>query len=56
MANKSKFIPGQHFVLDQTAAGMILKNKNKTYMLGQDLRQLENVLNDKKFKGTFVSG
>lgn len=56
MANASKYQPGQHFVLDQTAAEIIRKNKIKTYIVGQDLRQLENVLKGKKFKGTFVFG
>ncbi len=54
MANASKFSPGQHFVLDQTASAIIKKNKIPTYILGQDLRQLENVLKGKKVKGTFI--
>ena len=56
MANKLGFKPGQHFVLDQTAAKMILKHKTQTYILGQDLRQLENVLHGHAFKGTLVKG
>jgi len=56
LANVSKFQPGQHFVLDQTASKIILKNKISTYILGQDMKQLENVLNGKKFKGTIVNG
>jgi len=55
MANKIKFKPGQHFILDQTAAKIILKSKIKTYILGKDLRNLDNVLNGKKFKGTIIS-
>jgi uridylate kinase len=54
MANKSKFQPGQHFVLDQTASKIILKNKIPTYIIGKDLKQLENVLKGRKFKGTLV--
>lgn len=55
MANKSKFQPGQHFVLDQTASKVILKNKITTYILG-DLKELDNLLNNKKFKGTIIQG
>ncbi|MEK6913390.1 MAG: UMP kinase [Nanoarchaeota archaeon] len=54
MANKIKFKPGQHFVLDQTAAKMIMKNRITTYILGRDMNQLENVLRNKKFKGTII--
>ncbi|MEK6912916.1 MAG: UMP kinase [Nanoarchaeota archaeon] len=56
MANKEKFHPGQHFVIDQTASKIIRDKKITTYVLGQDLNQLENVLNGKKFKGTLISG
>lgn len=56
MANKSKYMPGQHFVLDQTASKVIMKNKITTYILGKDLKQFENVLIGKKFKGTLVQG
>jgi len=56
MANKSKFEPGQHFVLDQTASKIIMKHKIKTYILGKDLKQLDNLLKGKKFIGTTVSG
>jgi uridylate kinase len=56
MANKDKFQPGQHFVIDQTASGTIMRHKVPTYVLGQDLGQLENVLKGKKFKGTLISG
>lgn len=54
MANASKYQPGQHFVLDQTASKIILKHKIPTYILGKDLRQLENVLKGIKFKGTLI--
>ena len=33
LANKIKFHPGQHFVLDQTASKMILKYKIPTYII-----------------------
>jgi len=54
MANKIKFKPGQHFVLDQTASKIILKNKIKTYIIGKNLKQLDNLLNNKKFIGTTI--
>jgi len=55
ISKKIKFQPGQHFVLDKTAAKIILENKIKTYILGKDLRNLDNVLNNKEFKGTKIS-
>jgi len=56
IANKEKFHPGQHFVLDQGASKIIMKNKITTYILGQDLKQLDNLLNNRKFKGTIIRG
>jgi uridylate kinase len=56
LANKSKFKPGQHFVLDQTASKTILKNKIITYITGKDLKELDNILSNKKFKGTIIQG
>ena len=55
MANKLKFKPGQHFVLDQTASRIILENKITTYIIGKNLKQLDNLLKGKKFKGTTIS-
>jgi len=56
LANKMKFSPGQHFVLDQTASKVILRNKIPTFILGKDVKQLDNFLNEKKFKGTEIQG
>jgi len=56
MANKIKFKPGQHFVLDQKAASIIMKNSIVTYILGEDMKQLDNLLNGKKFIGTKIQG
>ncbi len=56
MAKASKYQPGQHFVLDQTASKIIRREKIKTYIVGKDLKQLENVLKGKKFRGTIVFG
>jgi uridylate kinase len=55
-ANKSKFKPGQHFVLDQTASKKILKYKTKTYIIGKNPKQLDNALKNKKFIGTIIYG
>ncbi len=54
MANKIKYKPGQHFVLDQKASKTILDEKIPTYILGKDLKQLDNLLNGKKFRGTEI--
>ncbi len=56
MANAGKYHPGQHFVLDQTAAKIILKEKIPTYIMGKDMKQLDNILKGKKFRGTIIKG
>jgi uridylate kinase len=55
IANKLKFHPGQHFVLDQKASKIIKENKIPTYILGLDTKQLDNFLNNKKFIGTTIN-
>lgn len=54
MAEKIKYKPGMHFVLDPRASRIILKNKVKTYILGKKLKNLDNLLKGKKFKGTTI--
>lgn len=56
MANKTKFKPGQHFVLDQKAAKIIKKYKIKTYIIGKNLENLDKLLSGKKFTGTVILG
>ena len=56
MANKLEFKPGQHFVIDQTASKMILDKKITSYIIGKDMKQLNNLLKGKKFIGTTISG
>ena len=56
MANKIKYYTGQHFVLDQNAAKIIKKHKIKTYLIGKNTKNLQNLLNGKKFKGTVIEG
>lgn len=53
-ATKKKFKSGQHFVLDQTAAGIIMKKKIVTRIIGKNLKNLDNLLNDRKFVGTTI--
>ncbi len=55
-ANESKYQPGQHFVLDQTASKIILESEIPTYIIGKDMKQLDNVLKNKDFKGTLIKG
>lgn len=54
MAHTKKYQPGQHFVLDQAAAEIIQQHKIITYILGKDMKQLDNLLNGRKFKGTTI--
>ena len=53
MVNKIKYKPGQHFVLDQIAAGIIAKHKIKTVIL-KCPDELDKCLNNKKFTGTVI--
>jgi len=55
MTKKVEFKPGQHFALDQTAAKVIKKYNITTYILGQDFKNLDKVLNNKHFIGTMIS-
>jgi len=56
MVNQLSYKPGQHFILDQSASKIILKNKIKTHIIGQNMNQLKNLLKNKKFKGTIIEG
>ena len=56
MAQKIKFKPGQHFVLDQSAAAIIKKDRIKTYILGPNIREVDSLLKNKRFVGTEISG
>jgi len=53
-ASKMTFKPGQHFVIDQHAAKIILDYKIRTYILGKDMKNLDNLLNNREFKGTII--
>ena len=54
-AEAIKFKPGQHFVLDQKAAELRMKNKTATYIIGKNLKNLDNLLSNKKFNGTIIT-
>ena len=54
MSQSKKYKPGQHFVLDQTASEIIKKHKITTYILGKNMKQLDNLLNERKFTGTII--
>ena len=55
MASKIKFKAGQHFVLDQNASKIIMKNKVPTYIIG-DLGDLDRILSGKSYKGSLIYG
>jgi uridylate kinase len=46
--------PGMHAPVDHIAMKVIRKHKIKTYILGKDIRQLDNLLNNKDFIGTII--
>jgi uridylate kinase len=46
--------PGMHGPVDYTAMHLIKENKIKTYIIGKDTRQLDNLLNGKDFIGTTI--
>ena len=54
IANQFEFHPGQHFVLDQKAAKIINKYKIRTFILGSDMKNLDNLLNNKYFIGSII--
>jgi uridylate kinase len=55
-AIETRFKPGQHFILDQSAAKTIKNCQIKTYILGKNLKNLDNLLSGKKFFGTVIEG
>ena len=55
IVDKIKYSAGQHFVLDQSGAKIILERKITTYIVGS-VKEMENILNGKKFEGTLIEG
>lgn len=56
LATKETFKPGQHFVLDQSAAKIIKKYKIPTYIIGNYPKQIENIILGKEFVGSKIEG
>lgn len=55
IAEKIKYSPGQHFVLDSRASELILKYKINTYIIGK-ITEFDKFLSEKKFIGTTIKG
>jgi len=55
VAKKTGFTPGQHFILDKKAAKTIHKYNIPAYLLGPNLKNLDNLLNNRHFVGTVIS-
>jgi len=54
--NKIKYESGQHFVLDQAAAKIILNNKIKTLILnGRNINNIKKCLTGDAYTGTLIS-
>lgn len=53
--NRIKYKPGQHLPLDQTSAKIIRDNKIISYIIGTNPRQLDNLLNNRKFVGSVIA-
>lgn len=54
-AQKIKYKPGEHFVLDQNAAQLIKRKKIATYIVGPKLGNLKNLIEGKSYKGTTIT-
>lgn len=55
MIMKLEYKPGMHAPVDTTAVKIIKKYKIKTYILGDDVQQLDSLLNGREFIGTTIS-
>ena len=55
IVDKIKYSAGQHFVLDQAGAKIILDKKIPTYIVGS-IKEMGNILKGKKFEGTLIEG
>ncbi|MEM4330886.1 MAG: UMP kinase [Candidatus Pacearchaeota archaeon] len=51
---KIEYSPGVHTPLDLSAFKLIKKYKIKTFILGKNLSNLDNLLNDREFRGTRI--
>lgn len=55
LACSFKFSPGQHFVVDQDASRIIMKNKVKSYIIGSDMKNFVSLIEGKGFIGTEIT-
>jgi len=46
--------PGMHAPVDHSAMRVIRENKIKTFIIGDDIKQLDNLLNGREFVGTRI--
>lgn len=56
IAKSLKYTAGQHFVLDQHGAKIIMKYHIPAYIINSDIKNLEALIQNKKFVGTVISG
>ncbi|MEK6859353.1 MAG: UMP kinase [Nanoarchaeota archaeon] len=54
MAKQIEFKPGQHFILDRKAAEIIKKYNITTYLIGDNMKNLDNLLNGRHFVGSII--
>lgn len=54
-ARAKEYENGQHFVLDQRAAIFIRQNSVKTFIIGKNLKNFRNILDNKEFEGTLIT-
>jgi predicted uridylate kinase len=54
IAKKIDFKPGQHFILDKKTAKIIKRYNIRTFILGPNMKNLDNLLNNRHFVGTVI--
>jgi len=55
IASKIKYEAGQHFVLDQSASKVIMRDKIPTYIVSS-LDSIDRIIRGQTFKGTLIAG
>lgn len=56
IAKSLKYTAGQHFVLDQHGSKIIMQNHITTYIVDSNIKNLDNLIQNKAFHGTTISG
>lgn len=54
LANSMVYKPGQHFIIDQKASRLIRDHKVKSFILGNSMKNFQNLVRGRKFRGTEV--